>query len=111
MAILIIRSHATPSQLAEMLEELGIYIKLAVDVERQVLAGGGRRHYECEQILLEDGSLQSNIWGCDWTPVRRQIAYESIINIRPRINNSMEILDAAIRNQINQILLNLLGNS
>lgn len=30
-----------------MLEELGIYIKLAVDVKRQILAGGGRRHYVC----------------------------------------------------------------
>lgn len=65
MPVLVIRSQATSSQLDEMLEELGIYIKLAVDVERQILAGGGRLHYDCEQVLLEDGSLQSNIWGCD----------------------------------------------
>lgn len=110
MPILIIRSPATPAQLDEMLEELEIYIKLAVDVERQILAGGGRAHYNCEQILLEDGSLQSNIWGCDWIPIGRQIAYESIINIRPRINNSMEILDPIIRNQASRIILNFLGN-
>lgn len=64
----------TPVQLAEMLEELGIYIKLAVDIERQVLAGGGATHYDCEQVLLDDGSVQANIWGCDWTPLRRCIA-------------------------------------
>ena len=110
MPILILRAQATPTQVNEMLEELGLYIKLAVDVEKQILAGGGRRHYECEQVLLRDGSLQSNIWGCDWSPMGRRIAYESIINIRPRINNSMEILDPAICNQIDQIISNLLEN-
>lgn len=110
MPILIIRSQATRAQIDEMLEELGIYIKLAVDVERQILAGGGRKHFESEQVLLEDGSLQSNIWGCDWEPIRRQITYESLINIRPRINNSMEILNSTICNQIDQIILNLLGH-
>lgn len=111
MPILIIRSQATPAQLDEMLEELGIYIKLAVDVEQKILAGGRRAHYDCEQVLLEDGSLQANIWGCDWIPMRRRIAYESIINIRPRKNNSMEILDPAIRSQIDQIIFNLLEES
>ena len=38
--IYIIRSHATPQQIAEMLGALGDYVKLAVDVERDVLAGG-----------------------------------------------------------------------
>jgi Protein of unknown function (DUF5674) len=38
-------------------------------------------HYDCEQALLAEGSLQSNIWGADWTPLRQRIAYESIINL------------------------------
>lgn len=42
--------------------------------------------------------------------MRRRIAYESIINIRPRINNSMEILNPVIRDQIEQIIFNLLGD-
>ena len=109
MPIHIIYNRATPEQITEMLEELGIYIKLAVDIERLVVAGGGAAHYDCEQVLLEDGSLQSNIWGADWTPARRRIAYESIINIRPRINNSMEILDPQIREQVAQVVFSRLG--
>ena len=109
MPIHVIRSQVTSTQIAEMLEELGIYIKLTVDIERQVLAGGGATHYDCEQILLDDGSVQANIWGCDWTPLRRRIAYESIINIRPRLNNSMEILDPRIREQVDSVVLKLLG--
>ncbi len=59
----IIRSPATSPQIAEMLEALGGYIKLAVDVKRGILAGGGAMHADCESILLDDGSAQDNIWG------------------------------------------------
>jgi hypothetical protein len=41
MKIHILREHPTPQQIAEMLEELQTYIKLAVDVERGIVAGGG----------------------------------------------------------------------
>jgi hypothetical protein len=42
--ILIIREQATPEQMQQMLASLGIYIKLAVDIERYILAGGGELH-------------------------------------------------------------------
>jgi len=41
-----------------MLEALGTYIKLAVDVVRGIFAGGGEYHADCEAVLLEDGSVQ-----------------------------------------------------
>jgi hypothetical protein len=50
----------------EMLEFLGIYIKLVVDVERGILAGGGELHADCEKVLLRDGSRQQDVWGADW---------------------------------------------
>jgi hypothetical protein len=109
MTIHIIRERATPEQMAEMLEALGIYIKLAVDIEQQVIAGGGEMHYDCEQVLLAQGSLQANIWGADWTPIRQRIAYESMINLRPRSNNSMVILDPQVRAQVDQLILSRLG--
>jgi hypothetical protein len=40
--ILIIRNTALPEQIAQMAEEFGTnFIKLAVDVNREILAGGG----------------------------------------------------------------------
>ncbi len=57
----IIRSRATAQQIAEMLEALDGYIKLAVDVERGILAGGGAMHADCESALLDDGSEQEDI--------------------------------------------------
>jgi hypothetical protein len=54
----IIRSQATAQQIADMLEALNDYIKLAVDVQRGILAGGGAMHADCESMLLEDGSYR-----------------------------------------------------
>lgn len=109
--IQIIRSRATPEQMQQMLEVLGIYIKLAVDIERGILAGGGELHADCEQVLLEDGSEQANVWGADWYPLKQDVGYESLINIRPRVGNrSMEVQDPAIRSQIHRIVQSLLGN-
>jgi hypothetical protein len=108
--IYIIREHATPQQIQDMLQPLKTYIKLAVDIERKILAGGGTLHADCEAALLEDGSKQANIWGADWNPASQQVIYESLINIRPRQNNrSMEILDPKIREQVARITRRLLG--
>jgi hypothetical protein len=61
--------------------------------------------------LLEDGSQQEDLWGADWIPAAQQVTLESLINIRPRQNNpSMEILDPAIREQLDQITRRLLGD-
>ena len=108
--IRVIRSAVTREQLEEMLRPLGTYIKLAVDIRRGILAGGGVMHADCESPLLDDGSLQEDIWGADWNPEAQQVSFESLINIRPRLNNpSMEILDPAIREQVAEITQRLLG--
>ena len=106
----LIQERATQEQLEEMLEILRSYIKLAVDIERGILAGGGELHADCEAVLLENGSKQVDIWGADWYPFTQEVGYESLINIRPRQNNrSMEIQDPMIRQQVAQIVQQLLG--
>jgi hypothetical protein len=106
----ILRTHATPSQVEEMLEILGIYIKLAVDVQQGILAGGGEWHADCEKALLEAGCQQANLWGADWYPRQQKITYESLINIRPKQNRQMEIQSPELRRQIAAIVHNLLGD-
>lgn len=106
----IIRQQVTPEQMRDMLETLGSYIKIAVDVELGILAGGGELHVDCEQTLLMLDSQQANIWGADWYPFQQKVGYESIINIRPSANNrSMEIQDMMLRDRIHQIVKSLLG--
>ena len=87
----IIRERAAPEQMKEMLEMLETYIKLAVDIERDILAGGGAMH-------------------ADWDPSAQQVTFESLINIRPRQNNpSMEILDLNIQERVADVTRRLLG--
>jgi RES domain-containing protein len=106
----VIRSGATKQQMDEMLQSLGTYIKLAVDIQRGILAGGGVMHADCESALLEEGCRQEDVWGADWSPSAQQVTFESLINIRPRQSNpSMEILDPAIREQVAVIVQRLLG--
>jgi hypothetical protein len=102
--ILLLRDAATPEQVATMLETLGSYIKLAVDVERALVAGGGELHADCEQALLEDGSRQENVWGADWDPVG-EVRFESLINIRPRQGNrSLELQSPELRAHVERIV-------
>jgi len=106
----IINEKATKQQVQEMMEMLETYIKLAVDIEREILAGGGAMHADCEAILLEDGSQQEYIWGVDWNPESQEITFESLINIRPRQNNrSLELQDPELRSKVEQVTRKLLG--
>lgn len=109
MIIHILHEAATPEQITEMLEVHRFYIKTVVDIRRQILAGGGEMHSDCEAVLLDNGSRQSDIWGASWNSISQEIFYESIVNLRPRQNRSMQILDVAICEQIEQIIHKLLG--
>ncbi len=107
----IIREKATSAQIAEMLQMLEGYIKLAVDVRQNILAGGGAMHADCEAELLKAGCVQADIWGADWDPFKQEVGYDSLINIRPKQNNrAMEIQDPELRENIEKIVKALLGD-
>lgn len=109
MTILLLREPATLQQVADVLEELGVYVKLAVDIRRGVAAGGGELHADCEQVLLDDGSQQIHVWGADWDPASQTVKFEAPINIRLRQKNpAMQILDPAIRSKVEEVAQHLL---
>ena len=105
MSIHILTSKATLSQIQEMLEPFSEMrmIKIVVDIERAILAGGSGMHYECEQLLLNEGSEQENLWGANWFPDEQGIEFESLINIRPRQNRSIIIQDESICAEVERI--------
>jgi Protein of unknown function (DUF5674) len=108
--ILLLRERATPEQLEQMQQQHKFYIKTAVDIERRVLVGGGGLHADCEEKLLDDGSRQQDIWAASFMPISGKIIYESMVNLRPRQNRSMEILDSNIRERVAQLINEFLGN-
>ncbi len=105
----LLHSRATPKQLEEMLQEDEDYIKVATDIEREVLAGGGEKHADCEKVLLDDGSRQEDVWGATWWTGTNDVTHESLINIRSRQRNySMVIADQTIRDRVTEITRRLL---
>jgi len=105
----ILRQKASRQQVDEMLQELGSFIKLAVDIKRDILAGGGQMHADCESVLLQDGSQQSDIWGADWIPSIQKVEFDALINIRPNQQNyAMTIQDPSIKQRVEKITRQLL---
>jgi hypothetical protein len=97
------------SELMDMLQANRFYIKTVVDIRRQILAGGGVMHFDCEMALLEEGNRQEDLWGASWNPISQEIVYESMVNLRPRQNQSMQILNPDIRKSVQTIIYQLLG--
>jgi hypothetical protein len=106
----ILPTKVTPVQVIEMLNEYESMIKIVVDTRRRILAGGGEMHSDCESVLLEDGSEQDDLWGANWFPAEQRIAFESLINIRPRLGNrNILIQNEDIRKQVEAITREILG--
>ena len=107
--IIILTKKVTPGQLKQVSEDIADYIKFVVDLENQILAAGGRMHFEDEKKLLENGSKQENLWGGGWDLETGGLDYDSMINIRPNQGNpSREVLSEDIRQQMTKIAKNLL---
>lgn len=105
MSIHLIKDKVTPQQIQEMLTTLKTYIKLAVDIERRILAGGGELHADCEAVLLADGSKQENVWGANWLPSKKEVTYEAMLNISTRRKNpSMIIQNPEIRQRVEKVV-------
>ncbi|HKZ70869.1 MAG TPA: DUF5674 family protein [Anaerolineales bacterium] len=111
MPIHLLRERATPQQVQEMLARYEKMIKDVVDIRQKTLAGGGEMHADCEAILLEDGSEQDDLWGANWWPKDQRVEFESLINIRPRLNNRSVILQSEeLRQPVEAITRQLLGD-
>ena len=74
-------------EIKELKKQFEVYIKTVIDIERKVCSAGMDRHFEGEQILIKQGSKQSNIWGGGIDLETKEIDFNSFINIRPRDNN------------------------
>lgn len=107
--IIILTKKATEAQIKKMCYEFGNYIKVVVDIEKKILAGGAAMHYDEEQTLLEYGCKQENLWGGGWDFATNTIDYNSMINIRPNQDNSnRDILSQEHRAKFKSIVEELL---
>lgn len=92
----------------ELKSKHGAIVKAVVDVKRAIIVAGMAMHSDGEEVLLEAGSKQANLWGInlylqqsddDW------IEYDSVINLRPsQGNDSRGVEDPIIRQKIREIV-------
>ncbi|OGY26276.1 MAG: hypothetical protein A2Z24_02040 [Candidatus Woykebacteria bacterium RBG_16_44_10] len=107
--LLVMKKKVASAQLKQMAEDYDGYIKLVVDLEREILAGGGEKHVDGEQALLADGSKQKHLWGGGIDLETKEMDYNSIINLRPnQANPSRDILSVESRKKFDKIVKKLL---
>ena len=107
--IRIIKSTISLTELKESAKNsLGSLVKAVVDIERKLMAIEGAMHADEEQILLDDGSKQQDLWGINIypdLPIANRIQFDSMINIRPLQGNlSRSVEDASIQKEIQTIV-------
>ncbi|MDO8497111.1 MAG: DUF5674 family protein [bacterium] len=94
----------TKTEIEEVKKEFGSYIKTVIDLDKRVCSAGANRHFESEQILLEQNSKQTDLWGGGVDIETKTIDFNSFINIRPTQKNmSNEIQDPKIRNKYEEL--------
>ncbi len=89
-------------------ETFGEMAKAVVDVRLGILAVGGELHADAEALLLDNGSVQEDLWGINIyvdKPKDRRVEFSSFINIRPsQGNRSMDIQDERLKMKILEIM-------
>lgn len=82
-------------------------VKFVVDLKRQVICVGGGLHADEEAILIDDGSVQSDLWGANYyleLEGEERFEYQSMINIRPAQNNRKQQIESPdIRSQVRRL--------
>ncbi len=105
----IVKKKITEKELAKKAEPLfkGM-LKFVVDIHKKVIAIDAGMHADLEQLLLENGSKQLDLWGGNYyfdKPNDKNIIYESLINIRPALGNrSMLVNSKKIKDQIKAVV-------
>lgn len=91
----------------------GNIVKAVVDIDKKIMVIDAEMHVDEEQYLLENGSLQNNLWGINLYPTKYGttdfVEFDSMINIRPRQENmtrNVENIDTQLQiiNIVNSIV-------
>lgn len=88
-------------ELGQMAESMyGELVKAVVDVKKRTMAVDAGLHVDEEQLLLESGSLQNDLWGINLYPDSFGeddfVEFDSMINIRPAQGNRSRSVDDPI---------------
>lgn len=98
------------AELEEMAENMfGDLVKAVVDIDKRTMVVDAGLHADEEQLLLETGSKQANLWGINLYPESFGdddfVEFDSMINIRPaQGNRSRSVEDEGLQALIVEIV-------
>lgn len=103
--MLIVTKSITREELLKMSQRIyGGLVKAVVDVEKKIMVVDAAMHADEEKLFLEQGSKQDDLWGINLYPEVEGpdfIEFDSMINVRPRLNNfSRGIENKELQNKI-----------
>lgn len=108
----IVEKEITISELKEMSSRMyDELVKAVVDIEKGIMAVDAEMHADEEQLLLQNGSRQQDLWGINLypaNPMENWVEFDSMINLRPsQGNRSRGVDDPIIQNKILAIVNSL----
>lgn len=110
----IIDSKIKLSKIEKMAEKIfGNMVKGVIDIEKKILALEAELHIDEEQLLIEQGSKQKDLWGINLYPEffgqDGFIEFDSMINLKPSQNNrSRGVENKEIQDKIVKIIYQLI---
>lgn len=88
-------------------------IKAVVDLKKEIIALDAELHADLEELLIENGSRQEDLWGINLYPEKpfeERIEYTALINVRPSQGNpGMEVENAKIKKKIEEMVSKLIN--
>lgn len=86
-----VNTSISRDELKELSERFaGGLVKAVVDIKKEVMVIDAPMHADEEKELLDTGSDQDDLWGINFypdLPDKDFIEFDSMINVRPRLNN------------------------
>ncbi len=110
----LVREKISIEELKKMSEKMfGGLVKAVVDIEQEIMVVDAELHADEENLLLENGSKQENLWGINLFPEHVGsddfVVFDSMINLRPSWGNrSRGVDDPNIRAKVKSIVKKLI---
>lgn len=101
----IIEAQISLEELKQMANEMfGSLVKAVVDIEKEIMAIDAEMHSDEEELLLENGSQQKDLWGINLYSEKSGddfVEFDSMVNLRPSQGNRSRLVeDPKIREKI-----------
>lgn len=95
--IVILKTPATDKDIKNASADYPNYVKITIDIEKEIVIIGGEYHFDAEQFLLNQGSGQKNIWGGGLDLITKEMNTIAMLNVRPKINPHQDIQNISIK--------------